>query len=165
LTKKLTFADHNFLIISQRDYKITITKKKLVMKYYLLICLAILMSCKEEQVASKDLEMQVMDIHDEVMPKMSNIQSAKKELEMALKNGADSTKVFELLGELDAADEAMMVWMDEYTVPDGSTEDEKVTYLNVELARIKEVKDKMLNSIKNVSTFTSAYIKPMNDSL
>jgi ABC-type oligopeptide transport system substrate-binding subunit len=128
--------------------------------------LILLTSCNPDVSKSQALEEQVMNVHDEVMPKMTDLQSSKKELEMALANGADSTKVFEYLTQLDEADEAMMVWMDEYESPaEDLKEEEKLTYLNLELSRIKDVKDKMLKVIKDVSTFTSQYIKPVNDTI
>jgi hypothetical protein len=133
---------------------------------WLLVLVLFFGSCKEGGQSSKDLEMQVMNIHDGVMPKMSNIQSAKKELEVALKAGADSTRVFDMLAKLDEADEAMMEWMADYSLPgDGATEEEKLTYLKVELTRIKEVEQKMLSSLKNVELLTKDYVKPINDSL
>jgi 6-phosphogluconolactonase/glucosamine-6-phosphate isomerase/deaminase len=128
--------------------------------------LILITACNPDVSKSQALEEQVMNVHDEVMPKMTDLQSSKKELEMALANGADSTKVFEYLNQLDEADEAMMVWMDEYESPAEDTkEEEKLTYLNLELSRIKDVKDKMLKVIKDVSTFTSQYIKPVNDTI
>jgi len=123
-------------------------------------------SCKPESDKVAQLEAEVMKIHDEVMPKMTDLATAKKELGVALENGADSTMVFEYLSKVEEADEAMMVWMDEYESPsETSTEAEKLTYLNLELGRINKVKEKMLKAIKDATTFTAQYIKPVNDTL
>ncbi len=123
-------------------------------------------SCKPENDKVAQLEAQVMKVHDDVMPKMTDLATAKKELSVALENGADSTKVFEYLAKIDEADEAMMVWMDEYESPSESTsETEKLTYYNLELTRITEVKEKMLKAISEVNTFTAQYIKPINDTI
>jgi hypothetical protein len=123
-------------------------------------------SCKPELDKAAQLEAEVMKIHDEVMPKMTDLAAAKKELGVALENGADSTMVFEYLRKVEEADEAMMVWMEEYESPsETSTEAEKLTYLNLELGRINEVKEKMLKAIKDATTFTSQYIKAVNDTL
>ncbi|HMP29812.1 MAG TPA: hypothetical protein PKD85_09435 [Saprospiraceae bacterium] len=123
-------------------------------------------SCNPDVPKSKLLEEQVMGIHDEVMPKMTDLQSAKKELELALANGADSTKVFELLDQIDDADESMMVWMEEYQIPDeASSEEDKLTYLNLELSRINDVKNKMLKALEIVNNYTMQFIKPINDTI
>jgi ABC-type oligopeptide transport system substrate-binding subunit len=126
----------------------------------------LLTSCNPELAKSKVLEEEVMSIHDEVMPKMTDLQSAKKELEMALANGADSTSVFELLNQVDEADESMMVWMEEYEGPgEAASEEDKLNYLNLELSRIKKVKENMLNALQAVNKFTTQYIKPINDTI
>ena len=124
------------------------------------------MSCKSKENKVQDLHTEVMEIHDEVMPKMTNLHSSRKELEIALKQGADSIKVFELLEKVDAADEAMMVWMDEFDMPD-STVDEAIVldYLQAEKVRILKVKTDIESCVGSVSEFAAKYITTSLDSL
>ncbi len=138
-----------------------------MLKYIgILGCFLLIISCKSNENKVQDLHTEVMEIHDEVMPKMTNLHSSRKELEIALKQGADSTKVFELLEKVDAADEGMMVWMDEFDMPD-STVDEAIVldYLQSEKVRILKVKSDIENCVASVSEFAAKYITISLDSL
>lgn len=133
---------------------------------YVLIILSMLSACGEKKASIQDLHTEVMEIHDAVMPRMTDLHSSRKELEMALKQGADSTTVFDLLQRLDDADESMMVWMDEFKMPAEEADEQlKMDYLYSEKKRIAEVKKKIEESISEVSSFTAQYVKQAVDSL
>ena len=128
--------------------------------------LLLVISCGNNKTSIQDLHSEVMQIHDVVMPKMSDLQSSRKELALALKEGADSTMVFDLLQKVDDADESMMVWMDEFKMPaDDAEEQLKLDYLNSEKRRISEIKSKIETCIANVSSFSASYVKKAVDSL
>ena len=123
-------------------------------KITLLIAVSLLVSCEEKIDSVKALEDEVMAIHDEIMPKMSDIHQSRKRLQIALENGADSIQVFNLLKTLDAADEGMMVWMNEYKQMTEEVKKEiKKAYLEEEKIKILSVKENMLKSISQVETF------------
>ena len=134
--------------------------------FVLLFAMSGFIGCNEGNEEVKKLEDEVMAIHDEVMPKITDLFSAKKELEIALKNGADSITVFSLLKELDGADESMQMWMEEYEMPDESLDKAlKMSYLNEEKSKITKVKESILASIDKTTQFTGKYIKIEQDSL
>src|SRR5690606_40825126 len=58
-------------------------------------------ACTNKPGTLQIMEQEVMDIHDEVMPKMSDIHKSRKQLQIALENGADSMHVFTLLRDLE----------------------------------------------------------------
>lgn len=110
------------------------------------------------------LEEQVIAVHDEVMPKTSEMnalsQKLRKELDSLKTVEADPNRVQaveEAVQQLQAADDAMMNWMrsfhDEYFQPKGKgtlnmTAEEQETYLKKELERIEQVKTTMLHSLE-----------------
>jgi hypothetical protein len=105
-------------------------------------------SCKKQSSEIDVLYKQVMLVHDEVMPRMKDIHEAKKELgKIAIT--ADSIESFAIIRELDAADESMMLWMNEFKA-DYNKMDEanQKAYLDSELKRINKVRQLMLNSLE-----------------
>ena len=87
----------------------------------------------------------VMDIHDEVMPKMEDIYNLKKEL-TGQKNIKDVTaekkaQLDETIAALDSADNAMKDWMHKFVMPDSSNQEKAREYLETELVRIKKVRE------------------------
>ena len=125
------------------------------MKYIFLLLLSFsigVMSCKNDQPMEKAedqlLHDKVMAIHDEVMPKMSDIHRLKKELRAEI----DSTQQEELesitrqLVLLNDADESMMDWMHELKIPEERIA--KIEYLEGQVPLIENVRDKMLAAIE-----------------
>jgi len=89
---------------------------------------------------------QVMDIHDEVMPRSDEIYQLKKELQDRIDNTptgvADKKKeLSQLIAELDSADHSMMDWMHKFKpLPDSANQELAREYLENEMERIKEVR-------------------------
>ena len=128
------------------------------MKYTVFFSFLILLSsCGNDPTqVVKQLETEVIAIHDEVMPKTNDIHKLKKELKNRLEDTQDSTAIFDLIKELDNADEFMMVWMDQYQKVDMTKDtSENMSYLRDQKVKIIEVKEAMLNSIKH----TEEYLK------
>lgn len=99
---------------------------------------------------------EMMVVHDEVMPKMSDINALSKQMEAAT---ADTALTDELrdaarkaLYDLQAADKAMWDWMyGLQQLPDlrnGKKHEDILKYLQDEIGKITEVKNAMLGSIE-----------------
>jgi hypothetical protein len=118
------------------------------------------MACKEQAGASKEelikLEKEVLRIHDEVMPKMSDIVRLQGILEPALQDPQiDSLMKEEIkksLVTLNAGDSLMLEWMHNYKKPEEAPADSILAYLKKEEARIKQVSEVMLNGIREAES-------------
>ena len=126
------------------------------MKYLsLIVLLAVMVSCsspqkeKEEKPSLKD---QVMDAHDEVMPKMGELRKTQKELlMMADSSAADSliaAKYTALARDIENANESMMAWMRHFDPNFTGTPEEVEKYLQTQLKDIEKVKSDMLMSLE-----------------
>jgi len=103
--------------------------------------------------SNETLYNEVMDVHDEVMPKMDDLYKAKKNLQEKLKDSTlhDTTRMRmqTLVRDLDQASESMMVWMREFNpLPDSTSEDKARQYLEGEMVRIQKVKKDMLEALE-----------------
>lgn len=103
--------------------------------------------------SNETLYNEVMDVHDEVMPKMDDLYKAKKNLQEKLKDSTlhDTTRMRmqTLVRDLDQASESMMVWMREFNpLPDSTGEDKARQYLEGEMVRIQKVKKDMLEALE-----------------
>jgi hypothetical protein len=136
--------------------------KKIVMSFAIVI---VLLACnsKTESENSSKLSEEVMAVHDEIMPKMSEIMDLKTQLSDSLK-AVDSTSVqFPIIKQqtdslnrlLDAADNAMMDWMNQYkpdTLETISAE-EGSKYLTDQKNKIMAVRDITLKNLAPVKQF------------
>lgn len=99
---------------------------------------------------------QVMDIHDEVMPKMEDLYKLKKKMEEEIAQAPSLTEERKrelegLIAKLDSANLAMMDWMHEFNpLPDSANQEDAREYLENEMERVKKVREKMLDAIKEV---------------
>ena len=112
----------------------------------------------KQQEAQEKVWDELMVVHDEVMPKMGEVNRLAQEL--AAKAAAlDSTQLDNknalLAGAqaLEQADEAMMTWMSEVQNPDklkeaGKTHEEIMTYLAGEKSKVDKVKEAILSSLQ-----------------
>lgn len=111
---------------------------------------------EEQQNSLKD---EVMEIHDEVMPKMGEMNTLKNELLADADSlSADSSNVENLelsidlkqiASELEEANKSMMDWMRNYKPTfDEQTHEEIMQYLEDQKVKAGEVKTKILTSIK-----------------
>ena len=97
---------------------------------------------------------QVMDVHDEVMPKMEDIYKLKKDLQDQIANTPDMVverkqQLERVISNLDSANNAMMDWMHKFNPLPDSTNQEKVRdYLESEMERVKKVRNLMNESIE-----------------
>lgn len=101
---------------------------------------------------------QVMEIHDEVMPKMEDIYKLKKDLQDKIANSPamveDQKKELEgMISNLDSASTAMMDWMHNFNpLPDSVDQEAAREYLENEMERIKKVRDRTNETLEKAKT-------------
>ena len=116
----------------------------------LFLGLLMLTACVNE---NKELYKRVMDTHDEVMPRMGEIERLKRELRQQLANTPDivvekKQKIEQVISNLDSASRAMMNWMHKFNpLPDSANQNDAKAYLLEEMERIEKVKQTMLLAI------------------
>ncbi len=99
------------------------------------------------------LYLEVMKVHDEVMPKMNDIYNLKMELSKKIEDSA--TLALEKKGELettiaklDSANEGMMIWMRQFDpMPDSLGEEKAREYLENEMEKVKKVRSDILAAL------------------
>uniref|UniRef100_UPI00404972BB hypothetical protein n=1 Tax=Fulvivirga sp. TaxID=1931237 RepID=UPI00404972BB len=113
----------------------------------------------EEVKIEKALYDDVMDVHDEMMPKMENMMSMKGKLkekvDLLKEEAAQSELVNELentIQSLETADEAMMNWMRQFDPEtDSLSHEEIVEYYTLQKKKMDSVKVIMVEAIENAS--------------
>ncbi len=103
----------------------------------------------------KSLYDKVMDVHDKVMPRMDELQKLKRKLQETLNNSKELTTEKRLDLErkvklLDSASRSMMNWMYEFK-PEEFKGDSLKIYLEKEMQRINQVKNLILQAIRQAS--------------
>ena len=122
---------------------------------FVFICLiSLFSSCREKST----LEQEVIAIHDEVMPKLGELNKDRRNLQDLLKSTEDEsvkTEILSAITALEKADDGMMEWMSDWKVP--SDPELQKAYLDKEMIRIKKVKTDMLESMKNAKLLKDKY--------
>ena len=95
---------------------------------------------------------EVMEVHDEVMPKLNDLYKAKTSLQtrLAMPGLGESEKeeINNKIARIDSASEGMMVWMRQFNPPADSSEIEEArTYLEGELVKVKKVREDILEAL------------------
>ena len=97
---------------------------------------------------------EVMQIHDEVMPKMDELYKAKVALNTRIANTPnmaekEKKEINDMIALLDSAGEGMMVWMRQFNpMPDSLGEEKAKEYLENELKKVNEVKEDILQALQ-----------------
>ena len=139
-----------------------------ILKIYLFIALILFAGCGKS--GQKDLQGnqdeatsdnpnqalydQVMDIHNEVMPKSDEIYQLKKELKDKISNTTNleserKKQLERIINELDSADRSMMDWMHKFQpLPDSANQELAREYLENEMERIKTVRELINSSVQ-----------------
>jgi hypothetical protein len=97
---------------------------------------------------------QVMDIHDEVMPKMDDLYKMKKQMQDQIASTPDlpEEKRLELeqtIQQLDSANNSMMVWMRQFNPPTDSADQEALReYLEEQLEMVKKMREEVLLALE-----------------
>jgi hypothetical protein len=96
---------------------------------------------------------EVMNVHDEVMPKMDDIYKLKEQLKRQITDAPnmvqEKRKAIETaILRLDSASDGMMVWMRNFNpLPDSLGEEQARQYLEDEKKKVTRVKEDMLEAI------------------
>ena len=116
------------------------------------ILLILISACNTQPKEEKlDLKAKVLEVHDQVMPKMKDLRVVQKQLLVLADSSADSLKAVkyqQLANDLKLANESMMDWMRSFDPNFSGTEEEVQKYLNEQLKDIEEVKKDMLESLE-----------------
>lgn len=133
------------------------------MRYRLIAYIALwssipfLLSCNSDSHSTKsgphDLYQEVMKIHDDVMPKMSDIRREISRSKNVLQNiglnqKEDSVALTKIIRDLEYADQIMWDWMHEFDKEKGLSEGAE-SYLLEQKKAISHVSQRMLASIEN----------------
>ena len=123
---------------------------------YVLFLLLLTTACKEnkEEVATSQME-EVIDIHDEVMPKMSTIGKLVEELKPRIDSTEGGREYAAAVEDLQDAHKAMMDWMKGFgdrfdfdEIKNGKElSEEKQEWLDEEETKVKAMRDQVNKSI------------------
>jgi hypothetical protein len=135
------------------------------------ISVLFLFSCKPSDKATeagtdpKVLEEQVMAIHDEVMPKLSDIQDLSSQLRKIRAEIPENTQgkvvtpegMDDIMESLKLADQSMWDWMDQYSKQrDSIPADQLIPFLNRQMELVKTVETNVNTSITNAKVWLNA---------
>ncbi len=126
----------------------------------MLVLPMVLSSCESPKAKEEKLAKEVLQLHDEVMPKMQDMMRLKKELKKNIKDLDSISKEVEdvnkMIGNLDQADKDMMDWMHNYNgAQDLYTHEEIMQYLQAEKAKMEKIKEDTDNAINAANTYLS----------
>lgn len=108
-----------------------------------------------EQSPNQALYDEVMDVHNEVMPKMDELYKAKTKLRARLDGSpplkeTEKQAIREKIVHLDSASESMMAWMRQFDpIPDSLGEERAKAYLENELVKVKEIRQHVLEALQD----------------
>ncbi|MBK5280419.1 MAG: OmpA family protein [Bacteroidia bacterium] len=136
--------------------------------YKFLIFLFVLSGCGKsgsekpvEENPNKALYDQVMEVHDEIMPKMEVIYNLKESLEERIENTANIGKtrgqqLEQTILNLDSARGSMLHWMQNFEPLSDSLDQEKARdYLLTELERVKQIREFITENITQAESVLS----------
>lgn len=121
--------------------------------FSLFVIILFVFACEKKEDKFETLKTEVFAIHDEVMPKMGELMSLKKKILDKVEGSANPDELRGIALSLEKAQEGMMSWMNDWSknstphVNNESTEEEKMTFINAEIVRVKKVKEDINSSI------------------
>ncbi len=119
----------------------------------LLVILLFVFACAKKEDKFETLKTEVFAIHDEVMPKLGELMSLRKKVLEKADGSQSPDDLRDIALGLGNAQEDMMKWMNDWNVNstphvnNESTEEEKMTFINAEMERVKKVKEEINSSI------------------
>lgn len=133
--------------------------------YFLSLSFLFMISCGPKNVAPElqTLMDEVMEIHDAVMPKMSDTHRLRKALKKELKNHIEDVsetrgQILDHFTTLEKADDGMMEWMKNYKKLRKLEEGvDPMQYYQSEKVKIQKVSDDMLGAIANAEKFLESF--------
>ncbi len=116
-----------------------------------------------EEGPNQALYNQMMDVHDEVMPKMDDIMRLKRALQEEIAKTPDMVverkqALEKVISNLDSASNSMMTWMHRIhsfdPLADSVDQEKAREYLEFEMEEIRKVKELMMEAIERAKTET-----------
>ncbi len=145
--------------------------KKILFMATMACLLFIASSCQSDDpnhIKEEALKDELMVIHDEVMPKMGEVNKLRNEL-VTLSEKSNTTdslaiaSIKETIQYLEQADEGMMDWMGEFKRPSklrkSKTHEEILAYLEDEKQKVQKVKEDINGSIEAAVAILEEYKK------
>ena len=131
-----------------------------MMRYFVLCCqLIFIFSCNnsavKENLNIKEAEEEVMDIHDDVMPRMGEVVFLTETFDSMIKVEKDSTKRYELSLIHEAllkSDKDMMHWMRSYKTPKEPYDMSDINYINNQKEKVVILRALILKAISDAKT-------------
>ena len=123
-------------------------------KIMLVALLFLVSGCNTEKKEQEELFLQLMQVHDEVVPQMGKLKSLSKKLVLRADSLiADTTAIQDvetmrrIAEQLKDANEGMMEWMRNFKqLEEGTPHGEVINYLLEQQQQIQKVRDDMINS-------------------
>ncbi len=135
----------------------------------LLFSTALMLACGKDKDKALELETEVMQMHDEVMPKLDEIMSLKAQLSKRIQHAdslqnegisgnsiaEDRMKSVDMNQKLNQSDKMMMDWMNNYRGDSAKKlkPQEAVLYFETEKKKMTDIKEFTLKSIQEAKTF------------
>jgi hypothetical protein len=100
---------------------------------------------------------EVLNIHDEVMPKMGEVMSLRNKVLDKVEGSTNPDELRDIALRLEDAQKGMMLWMNDWSknsapfVKNEKTQEEKMDYLNAEKQRVTKVKDDIEKALKEAN--------------
>ncbi|GAB3016984.1 hypothetical protein [uncultured Cyclobacterium sp.] len=123
----------------------------------ILLCISVY-SCSPKKSQNELLKEKVIQVHDEVMPKIGELKASQKELNEMAENleqsedAADTEKATELkavAAECEHAYDEMFVWMRQFDIDlEEMSEEQAKSYLEEQLEKVGNVKKDILQALK-----------------
>jgi len=104
-----------------------------------------------------NLFMQVMEVHDEIMPLMGEVVSLKKKLKEDLKNEpSNKSEIEEAIDGLQNSDDAMMNWMHSFDAEKAKANTiQAKEYLASQLVEVKKMRETFLLGYEKAKSLTN----------
>jgi succinate dehydrogenase flavin-adding protein (antitoxin of CptAB toxin-antitoxin module) len=129
--------------------------KKLVFGMFIVFAFACSNPLVEEKIDIKPIEKEVMEIHDEVMPRMSEVIFLTDAIDSVMKQEKDTIKLQEfgvIKESLVKSDKDMMHWMRSYKSPAQPYDSISLNYINKEKEKVVKLRALILKSIADANT-------------
>jgi succinate dehydrogenase flavin-adding protein (antitoxin of CptAB toxin-antitoxin module) len=129
--------------------------KKLVFGMFIVFAFACSNPLVEEKIDIKPIEKEVMEIHDEVMPRMSEVIFLTDAIDSVMKQEKDTIKLQEfgvIKESLVKSDKDMMHWMHSYKSPAQPYDSNSLNYINKEKEKVVKLRALILKSITDANT-------------
>ncbi|MGW8122749.1 hypothetical protein ACV07N_08810 [Roseivirga echinicomitans] len=121
--------------------------------FSLLVIVLFVFACAPKEDKFETLKTEVFAVHDEVMPKMGELMSLKKQVLEKAEGSSNPDELRDVALRLENAQAGMMKWMNDWGtnskphVNNESTEEEKMAFIKAEIEHVNKVREDINSSI------------------